>query len=95
MFIPQPEFAKLMKEVEKRFTRSQFVLDMVPENQTRGIWIYLINLASRLDWGLNVSWVFGIKDSHDLEAYGSGFKVIAEEKCSSGPIITLAINPIA
>jgi hypothetical protein len=47
-------------------------LDMVPEKYTQGIWKSLIRLHSRIDFGLDVSWDFGINDPHDLEAYGNG-----------------------
>jgi len=95
MWIPQQESARLFKEIGERLDQSQLVLDMVPEQYTRGIWKTLFRLHSRIDWGLDVAWVFGIKTPHDLEAYGKGFKVIAEEKGSTGPIITLSINSTA
>lgn len=92
MWIPQPDSARLLKEIGERFYRSQLVLDMVPYKYTKGIWKSLIRLHSRIDWGLDVAWVFGIKDPQDLEAYGNGFKVIGEEKGSTGPVITVSIN---
>ena len=92
MWLPQPDAARLFKEIGERFYQSQLVLDMVPEKYTRGIWKELVRLHSRIDWGLDVAWVFGIKNSHDLEAYGNGFKVIGEEKGSAGPIITVSIH---
>jgi O-methyltransferase involved in polyketide biosynthesis len=92
MWFPPQEAARLLKEIGERFYRSQLVLDMVPERYTQGIWKELIRLHSRIDWGLDVSWDFGVKDPHDLEAYGNGLKVIGEEKGSAGPIITVSIN---
>ena len=92
MWLPQSEAARLFREIGERFYRSQLVLDMVPEKYTKGIWKQLVRLHSRLDWGLDVAWVFGIKSPHDLEAYGNGLKVIGEEKGSAGPIITVSIN---
>jgi O-methyltransferase involved in polyketide biosynthesis len=91
-WIPQQDATRLFKEIGERFYRSQFVLDMVPEKYTKGIWKKLIRLHSKIDFGLDVSWVFGIKDPHDIEAYGNGLKVIGEEKGSAGPIITVSIN---
>ncbi len=92
MWLPPQEATSLFKEIGERFYRSQLVLDMVPEKYTKGIWKQLIRLHSMIDWGLDVSWVFGFKDPHELEAYGNGFKVIGEEKGSFGPIITVSIN---
>jgi O-methyltransferase involved in polyketide biosynthesis len=94
-WIPQPDAARLFKEIEARFVRSRLVLDVVPERYTQGIWKELIRLHSRIDWGLDVSWVFGIKDPHDIEAYGNGLKVIGVEKGSAGPIITVSIHAVA
>jgi len=65
---------------------------MVPEKYTKGILKKFIRLHSRLDWGLDVAWEFGIKHPQDIEAYGPGLKVIGEEKGSAGPIITVSIN---
>jgi O-methyltransferase involved in polyketide biosynthesis len=91
-WIPQQDAARLFKEIEAGFYRSQLVLDVVPERYTKGIWKELIRLHSRIDWGLDVSWVFGFKDPHDIETYGNGFKVIGVEKGSAGPIITVSIH---
>ena len=90
-FLPQ-EAAGLLKEIGARFDKSQLILDMVPEKYTKGIWKSLIRLHSRLDWGLDVSWSFGIDQASDIESYGTGLKVIGEEKGSAGPIITVAVN---
>jgi len=92
MWFPQQDVTRIFKEIGERFYRSQLVLDMVPEKYTKGIWKFFIRLHSKIDWGLDVSWDFGIKDPHDIEAYGNGFKVIGQEKGSAGPIITVSIN---
>lgn len=92
MWLPPQDATRLFKEIGERFYRSQLVLDMVPEKYTKGIWKFFIRLHSRIEWGLDVAWVFGIKDPHDLEAYGNGLKVIGEEKGSTGPLITVSIN---
>jgi O-methyltransferase involved in polyketide biosynthesis len=92
MWFPPPEAARVLREIGERFVQSQLVLDMVPEKYTRGIWKQLFRLNARMDWGLDVAWSFGIKNPHDLEAYGNGFKVIGEEKGSAGPIITVSIH---
>ena len=94
MWLPQPEAERLLKEIGERFDRSQLVLDMVPERYTKGIWKSLMRLHNRIDWGLDVAWVFGIKDPRDLEAYGPGFRVLGKERGSAGPVITAAIHPL-
>jgi len=92
MWFPPQEAVRLFKEMGEKFYRSQLVLDMVPEKYTKGLWKKLIRLHSRIEWGLDVSWDFGIKNSHDIEGYGNGLKVIGEEKGSAGPVITVSIN---
>ena len=92
MWFPPQEAARLFKEIGEKFYRSQLVLDMVPEKYTKGIWKKLIRLHSKIDMGLDVAWDFGIKNSHDIEAFGNGLKVIDEEKGSFGPVITVSIN---
>jgi O-methyltransferase involved in polyketide biosynthesis len=91
-WLPPQDAARLFKEIGEKFTRSQLVLDVVPERYTKGIWKSLIRLHSRIDWGLDVSWTFGIKKPKDIEAYGNGLKVIGVEKGSAGPIITVVIR---
>jgi O-methyltransferase involved in polyketide biosynthesis len=93
-WIPPQDAIKLFKEIGARFCRSQLVLDLVPVRYTKGIWKKLVRLHSRIDFGLDVAWVFGIKDPLDIESYGNGLKVIAEEKGSAGPIITVSINAV-
>ncbi|MGA9397696.1 MAG: class I SAM-dependent methyltransferase [Anaerolineaceae bacterium] len=91
-YIPKQDAARLLKEIGERFVRSQLVLDIVPEVYTKGLLKKLLHLHNRIDMGLDVSWVFGIKHPKDLEAFGNGLKVIGVEKGSAGPIITISIN---
>jgi hypothetical protein len=51
-----------------------------------------IRLETKITWGLDVSWVFSIKDPHDIETYASGLKVLGHKNASGGEIITVAIN---
>jgi O-methyltransferase involved in polyketide biosynthesis len=92
MWLPPQEAVRLFREIGERFSRSQLVLDMVHERYTRGIWESLVRLHSRIDFGLDVAWTFGMKAPRELEAFGPGLKVIGEEKGSAGPIITLSVN---
>ncbi len=92
MWFPQQEVARVLKEMGERFSGSQIVLDMVPEKYTRGIWKQLLRIGFKLDWGLDVSWAYGIKQPLELEAFSSGLKVVGVEKGSAGPIITVSIS---
>lgn len=91
-WLPQPEAAGLLKQIGDRFVRSQLVLDVIPEKYTRGIWKLLLRLDARISWGLDAAMAFGIRDPQQLEAYGTGLKVIGEEKGSAGPILTFSIH---
>ena len=92
MWFPKQEVTRILKDIGDRFCRSQLVMDMVPEIWTKGILKYLMYLEARIDWGLDVSWVFGLQDPHDLEVYGADLKVIEVAKSSAGPLIILSIN---
>lgn len=92
MWFPEQEAARIFREIGNKFYRSQLVLDMVSRLWTRGIWKSMMRLHSRIEWGLDVSWTFGINDPIDLGSFSSGFKVIGKEKGSAGPIITIAVN---
>jgi O-methyltransferase involved in polyketide biosynthesis len=91
MWLPPQEAARLFKEIGERFTRSQLFLDTVQAKYTRGIWPKLFRLHSRLDWGLDVAWTFGIQEPQDIETYGNGLKVVGVEKGSTGPILTVCV----
>lgn len=92
MFLSPQDSAQLLKEFGERFAESQLVLDVVPEKYITGIWKYFMRLESRITWGLDVEWVSGIRDPHDIEACASGLEVVAQEKGSAGPILTVSIN---
>jgi O-methyltransferase involved in polyketide biosynthesis len=94
MWLSKQDATWLLQGIALRFDRSQLVLEMVPEKYTKGIWKSLLRFHSRLDWGLDVAWEFGIKNPGDIESYGNSLKMIGEEKGSVGPIITVSINTI-
>ena len=92
MYLPKQDATRLLQVIAQRFSRSQLVLDMVPEKYTRGLWKRLIPVAARLAGGFDVSFVFGISKPRDIEAYGSGFRFVGEARGMVGPIITVSIN---
>jgi O-methyltransferase involved in polyketide biosynthesis len=91
-WIPRQDAIGLLREIGGRFSRSQLVLDMIPEKYLKGIWKHILRLEKKIVWGFDVPWAFAIKDPHDLEAYGKGLRVIGEEEGGAGPIITVSIN---
>ncbi len=94
MYLPKPDATKLLQLLAQRFDRSQLVLDVVPEKYTRGLWKKLIALETRYTWGLETSYVFGIKSPRDIESYGPGLRVLGDVKGAMGlgSIITVSIN---
>ena len=92
MWLTKTDVTILLKDIDDRFVQSQLILDIIPERYTRGFWRSLFRLHSRIEWGLDVEWLYGIKDPHDLEAFGNSLQVISIKKGSVGPIITLSIN---
>jgi O-methyltransferase involved in polyketide biosynthesis len=90
-YFPKGEVVKILKEVARRFERSQLVMDTAPESYSRGLMKWLISLESRA-WGVDVSFASGMKNPHEIESFASGFKVIGEEKGNVGPIIMVSIN---
>jgi O-methyltransferase involved in polyketide biosynthesis len=90
-YLPKQEVTRLFQIIARRFNRSQLVFDMAPEKYTKGLWKRFIDLEARA-WGIDVSFVSGINNPHDIEAYANGFKVIDNVKGNVGPIITVSIN---
>lgn len=88
----QQDAVRLLKEIGARFSLSQLVLDKIPGKYTQGIWKTLMRWHSRIEWGLDVAWVSGIRIPQDLEACGEALKVIGQEKGSAGPIFTISIG---
>ncbi len=90
-YLPKREVTRLLEVMAQRFNRSQLVVDMAPEKYTKGLWKRIIQIESRA-WDIDVSFVSGINDPHDIESYGNGLKVIGVAKGNVGPIITVSIN---
>ena len=91
-WLPEPEVRKLLQLLSQRFSHSQLVLDCVPEKYLKGLWNRLLRLETRITMGIDIYWVFGIKQPRDLESYAPGLRVLGEVKGSAGPIITISIN---
>lgn len=92
MFLPKSDVTQLFQRLAQRFARSQFVFDMVLEKYLKGLWKMLLRLETKINWGLDASWVFGIKYPRDIESYAPGLRVLGYVKGSAGSIITVSIN---
>ncbi len=94
MYLPRAEVIKLFRWLATSFDHSHLVLDLVHERYTRGIWKALFLLESKYTWGLETSYLFGIRHAREIESYARGLKVLGESKGSLGigPVIRVAIN---
>jgi O-methyltransferase involved in polyketide biosynthesis len=91
-YLPEPDVAHFFRLLAQRFTRSQFVFDTVPVKYLKGIGKMLMHLETKINWGLDASFLFGIQDPREIEAYSPGVKVLGTIKGSAGPVITVSIN---
>jgi len=92
-YLPEPDVAQLFQQLTQRFTRSQLVLNIIPQKYMKGLWKVMIRLETKISWGgLDAPWVFGIKHPRDIETYAPGLRVLGYVKASGGPIITVSIN---
>lgn len=92
MWLPQERVQTLLGELSARFRQSLLVVEVVEERFTRGIWKALFRWHSRLDFGLDVAWVSGIRDARQLESWADGLRVTGSVKGTVGPILSVAIH---
>lgn len=92
MYLPKPEAVHLLESISRHFTRSQFVLDMIPERYTKGLWKWIIDQNLKRLWGLDVPFDFGIKRPQEFEAIGDAFKLVDAERSSFWQILTVSID---
>lgn len=80
MYLPGQEVIKLFNRLSCFFSRSQFVFEVVSEMYTRGIWKKMVEAKMRrmLGCGAGSSYEFGVRKASDVEAFGSGIKVVEE-----------------
>jgi O-methyltransferase involved in polyketide biosynthesis len=93
-YLPGPDAIQLFQRLAQRFTRSQLVVDIIPVKYMHGLWKMAIRLETKITWGLDVSWVFGIRDPRDIESYATGLNVLGHVNASGGQIITISINAV-
>jgi O-methyltransferase involved in polyketide biosynthesis len=92
MYLPKQDVLSLFQVITQRFNDSQITLEMAHEKYTKWLWKRIVEWYFKKFYGLEVSYVFGIKKPHDFESYGKGLKVIDIGKGSVGPLITASIN---
>ncbi len=91
MYLPESDALKLFQDISQGFNHSQFILEMIPERYTKGFRHKILTRTLRLLMGVDISFVFGVQDPHQIESYGNGFKVI-DVKGQMPFIMNVAIN---
>lgn len=76
MYLPKTDATRLLQSIAQRFYRSQFVLDMASEKMATGIMQKIGAWKFKFFMGINASIEFGLQDPHNIETYGSGFKIM-------------------
>ena len=80
MYLPKKEVVGLFKAFSGRFLDSRVVFEAVSEAYTRGFLKKLVEFKFRNELGVDAgsSYNFGLKNSFEIETYGSGIKVVDE-----------------
>jgi O-methyltransferase involved in polyketide biosynthesis len=92
MYLPEQEVLHLFRTIGDRFTNSRLMATMASTRWTKGLGKAIVHLNSRLDWGLDVDFTFGIRSPRDMEEFSPVFKVIKVEDGTVGPVVTVSIN---
>jgi O-methyltransferase involved in polyketide biosynthesis len=92
MYLPEKDVKILLQAISQRFNNSQITLELAFEKYTRGLWKGLADWYWKAFYGLEVTFLSGIRKLQDFESFGKGFKIIDVGKGSVGPLITASIN---
>jgi O-methyltransferase involved in polyketide biosynthesis len=92
MFLPGQEVKSLIQLISQRFINSQITLEFAFEKYTKGFWKLLADWYWKAFYGLDVTFVSGIKKPQDFESFSKCLKIMDEGKGSVGPLITASIN---
>jgi methyltransferase (TIGR00027 family) len=80
MYLPPDDVKSLIKKISEKFSRSQFVIEVVKEKYTRGLWKKMVERKMRRSAGSSAgsSFNFGVKNAKEIESYGNNIKVLEE-----------------
>jgi methyltransferase (TIGR00027 family) len=89
MYLPKEEVIPIFKKISTSFNDSQFVLEVVTEKYTRGIWKKMVEMKIKQSLGLDAGsyYNFGIGKAEEIESYGEGIKIINEWSYMEDPDI--------
>ncbi len=80
MYLSQGDMINLFKALSQNFMDTQIVFEAVSDQYTKGLWkkIVILKMKRELGFDPGSSYNFGVKRASEIEAYGSGIKVIDE-----------------
>lgn len=92
MYLPEEDVKLLLQIISQRFHNSQITLELAYEKYSSGLWKLMADWYWKAFYGLDVTFVSGIKKLQDFESFGKSYKIIDVGKGSVGPLITARIN---
>jgi methyltransferase (TIGR00027 family) len=80
MYLDPDKVKELIGKMADRFSKSQFVVEVVAEKYTRGMWKKVTEnkMKRRAGTAAGSSFNFGVKNAKELKSYGKGIDVIDE-----------------
>jgi O-methyltransferase involved in polyketide biosynthesis len=90
--VPEADVAQLFRRLAQRFNRSQIIFDLAPEKYSKGFWKKLLDLETKVLWGVEITRFEGIRHPREVEKYAPGLKVLGKIKGSVDPVIAAAIH---
>ena len=79
MYLPEEGVINLFKRLSESFTKSGIVFEVVNEKYTKGLWKKMVaSKMSTLGTQAGSSYIFGVRDAKDIQAYGDNIKIMEE-----------------
>jgi O-methyltransferase involved in polyketide biosynthesis len=91
-YLSKAGIESLFVKLAKRISNSKIVFDIMDPRFSKGIWKKLVVIETKQIWGIDISWLFGIKDPMEIESMAKGLRVEEIEKKPAGLIVTVLIN---
>ncbi len=71
MYFQEEDVKKLLGEISRRFTSSQFVTDAIDKKFSKGLYKQFTKWSSKLLFGFEMIWNSGFERAEDIESYGN------------------------
>lgn len=90
-YLSKEAATSLLQNLSRRFVDSQFTFDAIYRIFTRGLFRKLANWSFKHYLGADTTWLFGFGKPEEIEAYGTGYKLI-NTKTTKGKAVSMIIN---